>query len=196
MKRVGEILKEERVKKNLSIDDVFLRTKIPKRFLMAIEADHYSRLPRGLYPQLYIKKYARFLDLSEEKMAAFYRRDCPAENEERVGIFGINFYSVSNWQKLVVGLLFFLIFGGYLFYQYFSFVRPPGVKLKVDVGLAGEKVINGKTDPQATLKIEGEVISLDENGEFSYIISDSEKKEITVIVESLSGKVREVKKEL
>ena len=196
MKSVGEIFQEKRKQKGLSFDQVVLKTKVPKEFLIAIETNDSARLPKGLYPQLYVKRYAKFLELSEEKMAAIFRRDYLETKKEKKGSPLLRLKFIHNWQKLLAGGAIFIAFTGYLLYQYFSFVRPPSVRIQVTDLSTGGKTIKGKTNPQASLKIEGEIVALDEKGNFVYQIGDEEKKEIIIVVESPAGKIRRVVQEL
>ena len=189
MKKAGEIFSEERKKRGLAIDEVVERTKIPREFLIAIETDNYSRLPKGVYPQLYIREYARFLGLSEEKMAAIFRRDYRDIREERRHLSWLNLGSHPRWTKFLGGGLVILFFAGYLLYQYLNFVRPPKIKIEVIKQASGELIIKGKTDPRASLKIDGEVVNLDPKGHFSYSVK-GEREIITLEVESPAGKKR------
>jgi len=196
MRSIGEIFQEERRRKNLSINEIVEKTRIPKEFLIAIEADHYTDLPKGLYPRLYIKTYAEFLGLPEQKMVAIFRRDYREAKKERSQSALTKVKSLSNWQRAVIAGVIFFLFTGYLFYQYLSFVRPPLVRIQVIDSPSEGRMIKGKTDPQVSLKIEGEMIPLDKEGNFSYQIKDREKEEIVIIVESLAGKSRKIIKKL
>jgi len=195
MKKVGEIFREERKRRGLAISEVVERTKIPREFLIAIEIDDYSRLPKGVYPQLYIKEYARFLGLSEEKMAAIFRRDYREIREERKHLSWLNLGSHHRWTKFLGGGLVILFFTSYLLYQYLNFVRPPKIKVEVIEQSSGELTIKGKTDPRASLKIDGEVVNLDPKGQFSYSVK-SEREIITLEVESPAGRKRVIQQKL
>jgi transcriptional regulator with XRE-family HTH domain len=56
----GSILKEERLKQNLSLGDISDRTKIRVNFLSAIEDDNYEVLP-PVYIRSFVKSYAQAL---------------------------------------------------------------------------------------------------------------------------------------
>ena len=197
MKKVGEIFREERLKRRLSIDRVVKITKIPRRFLLAIENGDYSRLPRGVYLNLYIKEYSRFFKLPEQKMLAIFRRDYqPTTQSFRERFHPMALKSWLQWRRLLSGGLILLVFAGYLFYQYMNFVSPPKVRLNVLDLASGERMIKGKTDPQASLKIDNEAVNLDKSGHFSYLIKDKDKKEVVVVAESPAGKERKIIKKL
>lgn len=196
MKKAGEIFTEERKKQGLSWDEVIKKTKIPRSFLVAIESGDYSTLPRGLYPNLYVKKYARLFNLSPKRMVAVFRRDYLEFQGEskKLPLLKVGFQ--LSWQKiLVVGLIGFIFFG-YLLYQYLSFVYPPRIKMNLLETNSGVRILEGKTDPRATLRINNKLVPIDDNGDFSYQINQEDGDRLTVVVESPSGKARTILKEL
>jgi len=69
---IGETLKRARNKKNLELDDVVRDTKIAKMFLIALESDDISSLPKGVYTRNFLRTYARYLDLDEGIVTAEY----------------------------------------------------------------------------------------------------------------------------
>ncbi len=194
MKKVGEIIKSARVKEKLSIKDVARATKISEEYIQSIESDRFENLPDEFYAQLYVKKYAQFLNLSPEKLTAVFRRDYQKKtNSTNFSLQKFNFF--SKWQGYIAGGLLGLIFIGYLSYQYFNFVRPPGVKInRMDLTSQGWQ-ISGKTSSQATVKINDEIVNLDEEGRFDYT-AGREDTQIRIIVESPTGRTKEVIRQL
>lgn len=75
MRPAGEILKEKRGELGISLEEASAETKIGKKFLAALEASDYSLLPNLVTAQGFIKNYARFLQVEEEKVLARFRRD-------------------------------------------------------------------------------------------------------------------------
>ena len=51
MIRVGQLLRDERVRKRLTIEEVAKATKIRTNFLSAIEKGEYKKLPSSAYAQ-------------------------------------------------------------------------------------------------------------------------------------------------
>lgn len=193
MKKVGQVFKQEREEKGLSLEEVVEKVKVPLDFLLALENEDYQQLPEGLYPTLYVRKYANFLDLDEEKMLAFFRRDFIKKEEPKKLSFS-NFGWGQKWVKYIgVGFIIslFLI---YLGYQYWTYVRPPSVKMNLINSPEQGQVLKGKTNPQATLKIDEEVILLNDDGTFIYPVSQG-RKEFQIEVISPSGRSKEFSKE-
>ncbi|HUK25674.1 MAG TPA: RodZ domain-containing protein [Terriglobales bacterium] len=68
----GARLKQEREKRNLSLEDVSRSTKISVRMLQALEEEHFERLPGGVFNKGFVRAYARCLELSEDQAVADY----------------------------------------------------------------------------------------------------------------------------
>jgi len=82
---IGEILKEARETKGLSLDDIQELTKIQKRYLVAIEQNDFHVLPGRFYARAFIKEYALAVDLDpNEVLQDFDEEKIELENEEIV----------------------------------------------------------------------------------------------------------------
>jgi cytoskeletal protein RodZ len=194
MKRAGEILKSSRTSQNLSIQDIVKATKMPEEFIKAIEEDEYQNLPDGVYAELYIKKYAEFLNLSSEKLAAVFRRDYQRDKDSAGFSFQkLNFF--SKWQSYIAVGILVAAFLGYLVYQYFNFVRPPKVKITDKEFSSQGWVIKGRTHSGSTLTIDGQIVNFDEKGRFIYT-ADRQSNQIKIIVRSPAGRTKEITKKL
>jgi cytoskeleton protein RodZ len=68
----GANLRRERELRGISLDEISRETKISIRFLEAIERDHYDLLPGGVFRKGFVKTYARYLGLNEEKVLQDY----------------------------------------------------------------------------------------------------------------------------
>ena len=74
MSSVGDTLRTERLRKNLSLEQIARETKINSHLLDAIETNQFDLLPRGVFAKSFVRQYARFLGLDEEEMAAEVQR--------------------------------------------------------------------------------------------------------------------------
>ena len=74
MTSIGEILRRERLKRNLDLGQIAQELKIAPRFLEAIEAGQLDKLPGGLFTKSFTLQYARLLGLDEEKIAGELQR--------------------------------------------------------------------------------------------------------------------------
>lgn len=66
LSELGQFLKQARVEKNISIEEIQEITKIRKRYLEAIENGEYDVLPGQFYARAFIKSYSEAIGLNAE----------------------------------------------------------------------------------------------------------------------------------
>ena len=64
MASVGQKLKDARIAKGLTLDDLQQTTKIQKRYLIAIEEGNYDALPGKFYVKAFARQYAETVGLN------------------------------------------------------------------------------------------------------------------------------------
>ncbi|NMO96232.1 helix-turn-helix domain-containing protein [Paenibacillus lemnae] len=77
MSELGQQLREARLQKGMSLDDVQEMTKIRKRYLEAIEAGDYKVLPGSFYVRAFIKTYAEAVGLNPDELLEGHKQDVP-----------------------------------------------------------------------------------------------------------------------
>lgn len=194
------MFKEAREAKHVSLEDAEQATKIRKKFLLAIETDDYSILPSPTYAKGFVKNYGVFLGLNSDTVLAFYRRQTKEITKSSLlpkgmaeplnrSVFRL---TPSRFVTLIVGALvaaFLLYFG----IQYRRLQLAP--MLVVDSPKNGiivsEKRVDiiGKTDPDATVTVNGISIIVHPDGKFFDQVSlNSGLNTITVVATSRFGK--------
>jgi len=78
---LGALLKDEREKKGLSLDEVAKITRLRKHFLEALENEDWDILPAPVFMKGFIKSYAQTLGLDERKALDLYKKIAPFEEE-------------------------------------------------------------------------------------------------------------------
>jgi cytoskeleton protein RodZ len=73
MDSIGNILRCERLRQGLTLEQVTEWTKISQHFLEAMEANRFDRLPAGLLARSFILQYARTLNLDYEQLIASFK---------------------------------------------------------------------------------------------------------------------------
>ena len=81
---LGARLKEARLARGYSLDDLQEVTKIQKRYLMGIEEGNYSIMPGAFYVRAFIKQYAEAVGLDADQILTEYRKDVPEVQKEEV----------------------------------------------------------------------------------------------------------------
>lgn len=203
MKTIGKVLKEARVKKQFSKSDLSAETKIKAEFIGAIEKENWNKLPDLPTVQGFVKSIAQALEVKEGKAMALLRRDYPPKDlsvNPKPDIsnkfhWGPRLTAIAGVAIITLAVL------GYLGVEYFRFVSPP--RLKIDRPEEGKIVdkflvqVLGKTDPDATIKVNNQPVLVKENGEFEVEIEiTGETREIVVEAVSRSGKETTIRRNI
>lgn len=69
---VGEILQRARSNRGGTIDEASRVTKIPRRYLEALEQENYEVLPAPVYTRGFLRSYAGYLGLEPGKLMPFF----------------------------------------------------------------------------------------------------------------------------
>jgi cytoskeletal protein RodZ len=67
---VGETLRNERVRKQRSIEEIAAATRISQRFLQAIEVENFSAIPGLVFARNFVRQYAVSLELDPAPLLA------------------------------------------------------------------------------------------------------------------------------
>lgn len=67
-------LSQSRRIKGVSLEEIAERTKISLRFLVAIEAEDFDKLPGGIFNTSYLRQYARAIGFDETELLTCYDR--------------------------------------------------------------------------------------------------------------------------
>lgn len=63
----GSLLKKLREEVSVSLDEIQVRTKIPRKYIVSIESDDFGGLPAPVYVRGFIASYLRYLGLGERQ---------------------------------------------------------------------------------------------------------------------------------
>ncbi|TGL63856.1 helix-turn-helix domain-containing protein [Leptospira ognonensis] len=80
-KRVGQILKESREDKKLSVKDVAKETNIAAKYIIALETEDYSQFPAETFALGFLKNYASYLKLDSAMLLNLYRGEQIEESQ-------------------------------------------------------------------------------------------------------------------
>ncbi len=78
----GEYLRREREMRGVSLEEISAATKISIRFLQAIENEELTKLPGGIFTRSFVRTYARYLGLDEERVLA----DCQLAGKQKAEV--------------------------------------------------------------------------------------------------------------
>jgi cytoskeletal protein RodZ len=179
MIRVGERLKKARAQQKLSIENVSQKTRIPIKYLEAIEAARFKELPIAKAHRLaYVKEYAKILNLNPASFLYQFSQESDLDNTPTVHpkrtlrVWPLN--SLSTILRSVVVSVFLVGFVGYLLWQVNGILQPP--KLFVfspnDGSVSGKMttVVQGETDKEVQLTVNGKEAMPNAKGRFEIVL--------------------------
>lgn len=179
-KRTGDILRTARQAKGKSLEDVSKATKVRVPMLEAIEEGHFFGLTDPLYLKGFIKAYALYIGLDEHEVLPFFRREYDEQREQQQlsqplsPIESKKSRLTPGW--VIVGFLAvaILLVIGYSYQQYVSVALNPQLKLiqpqPNTTAANGQLQVEGQTNPDATLTLNGQTVQLDPDGKFKFTV--------------------------
>jgi cytoskeleton protein RodZ len=123
MGELGQLLREARERKGVSLEEVEAATKIRQKYLIALEEGDYEKLPPGVYVRGFLRSLAAYLDLEAQELITLYGREVPREAIPSPTTFLSQPLTRSPLvtPDLLVGIVLFLaigVLGAWVFRQY------------------------------------------------------------------------------
>lgn len=179
-KTVGQRLKDARVKRKMTLEQIEASTNIKLKYLRAIEQDRHDVLPTEVYTLGFVRCYGEAVGLNTKKLLDQFHVEheafetakgegkatlTPSSTLVRPAIMitprTIFFLASST----VVLVLILYIAGGMR-----SFLAPPSLVIetpRAESRIATNQLeVVGRTDPAVSLTINGELINVDPTGHF------------------------------
>ncbi len=202
MKKLGELLHEARLAKNISTHEAAGELLLKPEILEALEADNWQSLPEPAYVRGFIKNYADLLGLDSHRLLALYRgqydekkfpkKPSPYEGKKRLMF-------TPNKLAPLAFITAALIFLSYLLIQYTAILAVPKLQIYSppdDSNTTASVIeVSGKTEKDVEVSIDGQLVSVDPSGNFNHELKLDEGKNIIEIVASkkLSPKAKETR---
>ena len=173
-KRVCLLLKEKRVEADISLETLSKRTKIDKKYLKALEECRFKDLPEAdVYQKNFVKKYVEALGIESTPFLSQYEIEEKINKKQKHPHKVLKQNPLSN---LPVFIRYFfvivsaLVLVGYLAMQVRNIIEPPDLLVysPQDGLVTGESqiVVQGNTDREVEVTINGKSIGTNEQGQF------------------------------
>lgn len=143
---IGEVLRREREHQGVSLDDIVRNTRIPRRFLNAIEIEDFDNLPGLVFTRNFVRQYAEALRLDAEPLVAGLPRldestiqlpDPPARPRRRRS------YSRPGSGSAFLAWSILAIAGGIFLYTHFSDAHfDPAAKIRAGIAALRDANVN------------------------------------------------------
>ncbi|MFH1457444.1 MAG: helix-turn-helix domain-containing protein [Patescibacteria group bacterium] len=175
---IGEILKEAREKKGLSLNFLANQLQINAKFLQAIEDNDLQKLPGEFYIKIFVKKYADTLGVRFKKIETGLNQEIkiykkweqgsrfnPRVNKKSMVVFPSIFK-----KSMIAGLIVIILI--YFVWQIWQITNPPSLEIlqPVQGTITLEQkfyTIYGQTEPNSVVKINSQEVVPDDSGFFS-----------------------------
>lgn len=181
---LGEKLTKRRIALGYDIKDIEKSIRIRAKYIEAIESGNYDKLPPDVYVKGFIKNYASFLKLDENKVLKAYQRErgivesVKKANSKAPVVKPIDTPKlIITPRTIVIGSISLLasIILIYIFWQVRILTAPPKLTLvspqdNINVD-ADSLYVEGKTDAGANLFINEVAVGVGEEGVFKEKIS-------------------------
>ncbi len=176
---VGEVLTAARQEKQLELERVEKILKINKRYLAALEAGEYSKLPGDIYTRNFLRSYAELLQVNPEHILELLDRelqiakqveDIPHHLEPAATTQPTFLVTPQRIRNIGIGVLTvaLLVYFGWQIYAIFA---PPPLTVsqpEQDVVTSQQTlIVSGQTEPAVTVTINNEETVTDPQGGFS-----------------------------
>jgi cytoskeletal protein RodZ len=157
-RNLGEYFRDEREKKNITIEQVSSKTKIRPDFIKALEEENYDVLPKEPFVSGFIKNYAIFLDINPEEVYEIYlsnkKERVPQEN-----VLSIEKVTKEKKKKAQINYFFILYVllgvcvSAVLIYYAFTYIEFIKDRKKYD-NIVEQKVVEQKAEEQVQSQYE------------------------------------------
>lgn len=190
--RLGDQLRSRRETLKLSLEQAADRTRIPLKYLAALESSMFTDLPKTTAHRLaYVKEYTKFLGLSSAVSVSQFTCEDGLEDSQYIhpqqAVKLSHFASISIFVRNAVMISAVVLFSSYLVWQVKGVLEPP--RLAVYSPQEGyvinqpRALIVGETDKETHLSINGQSIMVNEQGKFEAPI-DLSSGVNTIIIEA------------
>ena len=174
MLSVGEILKKDRIRLQISLEQVEKDTRIRLKFIEAIENNQWKTFSSHIYITGIIKTYSNYLHLNSDKVLAFFRREYEKKDDIRFKRRISSRYLTPQTKQVVkiITLILVMAIVGYFILQIRNYLLPPKVLIITptqDIFFREDKIkILGKTEKEALIMVHGERVYPNLEGEFEF----------------------------
>lgn len=178
---IGEALRAAREERRESIEDVERITHVGKRYVAAVEANDLGKLPEPVYARKFVRALAAHFGIDPEIAAENLMKEmavsigAPASDRPVNFIEGRRLMASPARFKSALVAAFFLSIVGYFAFSVHSILKPPSLTLYSphddQIFPASRVVLEGVTEPEVDLQINGESVAIERDGSFKDVLN-------------------------
>lgn len=174
---VGQRLRQARLKKKITLDEVEEATKVRLKYLKAIEADKWSELPSAVYSIGFVRRYVDFLGMKSRAILEDYRAETGMTRNEVFSAVKkkkdpFSFFVITpKFVATILVSVVIVLLVGYTIREVERFSAPPEIAVSSPQNeqnlTVNKTLVEGKTLDTAIVFINGQIIPVDDQGSFS-----------------------------
>lgn len=177
-KILGEIFKDARKQKGVTLLEAEIATKVRAKYLDAIENSNWNVLPQEVYVRGFIIAYAKYLNIDKEKVFLLYESEAIVRCKGQKTEIAYN-QSVSEKKVLITPkiLAYFslaivvIVMVSYIAYQVVGFAGNPNLKIftpeNYSIAESDSVDLAGATDVDTMVIVNNENVPVTSDGAFS-----------------------------
>jgi transcriptional regulator with XRE-family HTH domain len=178
---IGEAIRAAREERNESIEDVERATQVSKKYIMALEANDLRKLPEPVYAKKFVKTLAAHFGIDQAAAAENLMKEMAVSGGVPVSSRPVNFIEgrslvvTPTLFKTALAATIFLGIVGYFAYSVYNILKPPTLTVYSphddEAFPTSRVVLEGVTEPEVDLKINGESVAIEHDGSFKDILN-------------------------
>lgn len=210
MLTVGQLFKQTRKYKGVSLEEIAADTRINIKYLKQIENDSFDDSKAQSHIYGFIKNYAKYLDLDTKKVLAIYKRQVKKVEKgivkKKSGTDIINTKKSLVFTPAMIGIVILILFlvgvFGYLIRQFYKLQQPPVLEIvepteQEVVVNQPEVTIKGVTETNVYLILNEQQIKYEEDGTFTVAVPlHQEENIITITAQNRQNEDKKTTKEI
>lgn len=178
---MADKLKNLRLTKEISVEFLAKKLDIPSKYLTNLENGQQENLPGDIYVRAWLKKIANFYAVDVNSLLLDYQLEKKVSHKinrddgvKKKAIKSGRFLSPKILRWLVVSGTVLILFI-YLFFEIINIISPPHLNITQPYNNFRTKEssieIIGQSKPEAQVMINGEMVSLDQEGKFKKTVN-------------------------
>jgi len=189
-KSIGDQLRSTRLQKGFSLEEVSIRLKVRVEYVRALEDEDYASLPGGIYGKIFLKKYINFLGLDYKNIVKNFVKERKIYLSDADDVFSkkvikrhklIIFPKVFRNILIVLAIITCVLYLGIYLKKItaaprLEIIEPASNQVQKELSVN----IQGETEPESEVAINGQTILIDKRGMFFQTIVL--KKGVNIIV--------------
>lgn len=176
-KTLAETFKSARVKKEVSLSEAEIATKVRAKFLLALENAEWKVLPQEVYLRGFVSAYAKYLDLPIDQVMVLFDKEVKIRRGKSKA--KISYNQTLKQKKVIITPKFLAYFGisvfvvslfTYIILQILNFAGNPNLKIIAPENNLVTEVdsidLSGITDTDTSVVINNENVPVSGDGRF------------------------------